>query len=422
MAGVGPEVGALAVHRRLVGVDAARALAIVGMVTVHVGPREAGGPLGVALDVPRGRSAILFGLLAGVGVALLASSRTTSVSQARLILLWRAAVLLPLGLWLQTLDHGVYVILADYAVLFLLGLVVMRWSDRWLLAVVAVSTVVGSVGYRYGQLEASASFQRVAAAFGDAPGEIVHRLVLSGPYPLVTWAAPFCLGIWLGRRELVSAVVQRRMVVVGGAVALLVPAVSWALTWAVTAVVGELSVSGWWALLDDAPHSQRPLWLVSASGSAVAVLGLCLVVGSRWPRWLAPLAAAGQLAFTWYVAHLLVLHVHEPLLRTGTEGGTVAVVVVLTVVMVVVSVAWLRVAGAGAARVRVAAAGAVVRGAGGALVGRRVRLRTALQRSDSLPGRSRGSARPRFPQRGRNSRPGARWSAVGSASDRDARR
>jgi uncharacterized membrane protein YeiB len=311
------------------------------MVAVHVSPSGTGESLAYVLAVPRGRSALLFGLLAGVGVALLASSRTRSVADARFTLAWRVAVLLPLGLALQNLDHGVYVILADYALLYALAIVVLRWSDRWLLVVVAVSTLVGSVGHRYGELYDPVGFQTIAASFGDQPGEMLHRLVLSGPYPLITWAAPFCLGIWLGRRDLRDPRVRWRMVVVGGALAVVVPALSWVLT---TRVGSVLAAGGWWALLDDAPHSQRPLWLVSATASAVAVLGIALVVADRVPRLVAPLVAAGQLAFTWYVTHLLVLHVREGLLRTGSVVGTFAVVAVFTVVMGVGSALWLRIA------------------------------------------------------------------------------
>jgi uncharacterized membrane protein YeiB len=326
---------------RLAGIDLARALAIIGMVTVHVSPSGTGEHLAYVLAVPRGRSALLFGLLAGVGVALLASSRSRSDADARFVLAWRAAVLLPLGLALQNLDHGVYVILADYALLYLLATVVLRWQDRWLLAVVAVSTLVGSVGYRYGELNDPARFRVLAASFGDQAGELVHRLVLSGPYPLITWAAPFCLGIWLGRRDLRDPRIRWRMMGVGGALAVVVPALALMVAGAVGAIE---AAGGWWVLLDDAPHSQRPLWLVSATASAVAVLGISLVVADRRPRLVAPLVAAGQLAFTWYVAHLLVLHVRDGLLRTGSTLGTLAVVLVVTVVMGVGSTLWLRIA------------------------------------------------------------------------------
>ena len=75
------------------------------------------------------------------------------------------------------------------------------------------------------------------------------------------------------------------MVVIGGALAVVVPALSWVLT---TLVGSVEDAGGWWALLDDAPHSQRPLWLVSATASAVAVLGFAPVVADRLRGWSRP--------------------------------------------------------------------------------------------------------------------------------------
>ena len=329
---------------RVAGIDVARALAIIGMITVHISPSGTGSPLAYVLAVPRGRSAILFGLLAGVGVSLLASSRTRTPLEARVTLLWRAAVLLPLGLWLQTLDHDVLVILADYAVLYLLAVVVLRWPDRWLLLLAGLSATVGSWVYLYGTIHTPLRFTRSPAVWGDPLPQIVDRLVLSGPYPLVTWAAPFCVGVWLGRRDLASPRVRRRLLLIAGPIAVAVPGAAWLMA-------GRLGPagppSGWWQLLDDVPHRQMPLWLLSATASAAAVLGLSLLLADRAPRAAAPLAAAGRLAFTWYVLHLLVLHAAPTLLRTGSNTGTIAVVIAVTMVMAVASVLWLRVASRG---------------------------------------------------------------------------
>ena len=59
--------------RRLRGVDAARAVAVLGMVMIHFGPTPAPDTaLGALYELPYGRASVLFVLLAGVGVALLA--------------------------------------------------------------------------------------------------------------------------------------------------------------------------------------------------------------------------------------------------------------------------------------------------------------------------------------------------------------
>jgi uncharacterized membrane protein YeiB len=329
---------------RVAGIDVARAVAIIGMITVHISPSGTASPLTYALAVPRGRSAILFGLLAGIGVSLLASSRTRSPLEAQATLLWRAAVLLPLGLWLQALDHDVFVILADYAVLYLLAVVVLRWPDRWLLLLAGLSATVGSWLYLYGTIHAPQRFVRSPAVWGDPMVQIVDRLVLSGPYPLVTWAAPFCVGVWLGRRDLVAPRVRRRLLLVGGPIAVAVPVAAWLMADRLGPAGPR---SGWWQVLDDVPHRQMPLWLLSATASAVVVLGLSLWLAERAPRASAPLAAAGRLAFTWYVLHLLVLHAAPSVLRTGSNLGTIGVVIAVTLVMTVASVLWLRVVSRG---------------------------------------------------------------------------
>src|SRR5215213_370606 len=85
----------------------------LGMVMVHFGPNpRPQTPLGDLYGVSHGRASVLFALLAGVGVVLLVGDRSrgrSSLIRGRLVL--RGALLLPLGLWLQELDHGALVIL-----------------------------------------------------------------------------------------------------------------------------------------------------------------------------------------------------------------------------------------------------------------------------------------------------------------------
>jgi uncharacterized membrane protein len=145
---------------RITGVDGARALAIIGMFAVHIGPTEADGPLGYVYALPHGRASMLFVLVAGLGVSLLASSPNSSARRTTTTLLWRTGLLLPLGLALQELDHDVAVILQDYALLFLAAIVLLPLRSGWLLAIAAIATPVGSGLYLWGQLLAPWVFQR----------------------------------------------------------------------------------------------------------------------------------------------------------------------------------------------------------------------------------------------------------------------
>lgn len=329
---------------RIVGVDVARALAIIGMLAVNVGPKARGGVSGWLYSIPHGRASVLFVLLAGLGVALL-TRRRRPVQRWR-VLGWRAGLLLLAGLALQLLDHDVNVILQTYGVLFLLAALALPLPDGALLAAAAVVTVAGPVAWLGRQLAAGGDADPDPPALGDAAGPAVEALLLTGPYPVVTWLAPFLLGVWLGRRDLADHRLQRRLVVVGLAGTVAAPALSRLLT---AATGGPVEEPGPRMLLTNAAHGQMPLWLVGSSAAAVAALGLCLVVlarpapapgpvargGARWAR---PLVAAGQLSLTIYVLHLVALHFLRPLPHDLLQG--VVITAAMTVLALLGATAW----------------------------------------------------------------------------------
>ncbi|MPZ87066.1 MAG: DUF418 domain-containing protein [Nitriliruptorales bacterium] len=307
------------------------------MVSVHVGPTGAEGAAGRLYAAPHGRASILFAVVAGVGVSLLARSGTASLSVARRKLLWRAFVLLPIGLTLQLLDHGASVILQNYAVLFVLAIGVLGLDDRWLLALAGAAAAFGPLGYLWGTIAAPHAFTREAVALTDSLGEILRGLVLSGPYPLITWAAPFLFGIWLGRRDLGSSRVRAGLLLAGGTVA----AVAIVTSLVLVAWIGRpVEPVGWDQLIVQSPHSQMPLWLIGATGSAAFVLGGSLVLADAAVRLTWPLVAVGQLALTIYVAHLLALHAWPATLTSERVSGAVVLVSGFTLGAALLATIW----------------------------------------------------------------------------------
>lgn len=295
--------------RRLGGVDAARAVAVLGMVMVHFGPTPAPDTaLGDLYGVAHGRASVLFAFLAGVGVALLAAggpgggARRPAGVRGRLLL--RAVLLLPLGLWLQGLDHGVLVILQFYALYFVFAALVFTLPDLWLLVGAGSSLLGGALVYLVAGAVAPEWFAAYPAAIEDPAGRIARDLLLSGAYPLATWAAPLLAGLWVGRRDLSS------------------PATLWWLLGAGLAVAGVAAFAagpdgtpGLAGLLSAEPHEQMPLWMLGSIGSGCAVLGGALLLVGRLPGLTWPLVATGQMALTVYVGHLLLLTVNEELVR-----------------------------------------------------------------------------------------------------------
>ncbi len=314
------ETGTKRPHRpRLRGVDAARAIAVLGMVMVHFGPTPAPDTaFGNLYGLAHGRASVLFALLAGVGVVLLTRGRShdrPTLVRGRLVL--RGVLLLPLGLWLEGIDHGALVILQYYAVYFLLAALVLTLPDRWLLTDGVTVLVCGPLVYLGGRMLAPAWYDRQETASLDDPvGKIVEDLLLTGAYPLVTWAAPLLIGMWIGRRDLAATSVRLWLLVLGLAVAVAATFASNELTAAFGEALEEAGRPGLANLLADTPHRQASLWMLGAIGSGCAVLGGMLLLTDRLPRVTWPLVATGQLALTVYVGHLLLLAPFPDLLKS----------------------------------------------------------------------------------------------------------
>jgi uncharacterized membrane protein len=325
---------------RLVGVDVARCLALLGMVATHVlAERDADGSLTTAQWLAGGRASALFAVLAGVSLALMTGRRTPARGRERSrlsrSLAVRAVLIALIGLALGDLEHGIAVILTYYGLLFLLGLPFLGLRTRPLLVLAVAWAVLGPVvsqlvrpqlpERRFG----SPSFEQLSD-----PGRVLSELLFTGYYPVVPWLAYVLLGLALGRADLRSRRVQAWLVGAGLATAVTATAASrWLTTRDPVArrlladapgqdiedlldqisrgMFGQTPVEGSWAwLLVVAPHSSTPFDLAQTAGSAAFVLGCCLGVvglaGRLGARALAVFFGAGAMTLTLYTLHVVM--------------------------------------------------------------------------------------------------------------------
>jgi uncharacterized membrane protein len=320
---------------RVVGVDLARGLALLGMMAVHVLPaQDEGGSPSLAESIAGGRSAALFAVLAGVGLAL-AFGRRASVPRTAAAVLLRAALIGAVGLALGGLESGVAVILAYYAVLFVLALPWLRAGPRTLL--VAAGAVAAAMPFvSLAVRDDLPPRDRSSPVFADLarPDQLISELLLSGYYPAAVWVAYLLVGLAVGRLALQQPQTAVRLAAGGAALALaahglsalllgplggydaLDPVVSRDPGVSVEQVVdaprfGNVPTTSAWWLATDAPHTSTPLDMAATTGAALLVLGLALLVGRRGARALQPLAAAGGMPLTLYSAHVVLLGATE---------------------------------------------------------------------------------------------------------------
>lgn len=276
---------------RIVGVDTARGLAVLGMMTAHVGPHDEGlaFPPGGWTQLADGRPAALFVVLAGVSLALLSGGTEpvdgTRAVQARLRVLVRAVLVFALGHLLILLGTPVVVILPTYAVLFAVALVPLRWSRRALLGAAVMVALVGPLlNHWYESLPEPLPDELATLLFGHY-------------YPAAAWLAYVLVGLALGRTDLGVARTRWRLAGLGLA-AVLAGHVG---AWAARTALGE----SWWATTE--PHSSTTLELLGNTGVAVLVVVGAVALGERRPRALAPVSAVGALALSAYSLHLVAI-------------------------------------------------------------------------------------------------------------------
>lgn len=276
---------------RLSGLDIARFLAFCGMVLVNFRIAAAvtpgADPASLLTTALEGRAAALFVILAGIGL-MLARSDTA-------IVLKRAAFLMVIGLInLSIFDAD---ILHYYAVWFVIAIPFMAMSDRglWIgIATILSLSVLALVTLDY---EAGWDWESYTySGFWTVPGFLRHTF-FNGWHPVFPWVCFLLFGLWLGRLDLGRRATQLALIAGGALAALLGLIPGW------TTTDPELA-----DLVQAQAIPPGPFYILSASGSAAAMLGLILWVEPALTRLrLTPwLAVPGRQALTLYVAHILI--------------------------------------------------------------------------------------------------------------------
>jgi uncharacterized membrane protein YeiB len=315
---------------RILGLDVARGLAILGMAGAHIGETEPFEWLDPATwtDLVHGRSSILFAVLAGVSIALMtgrsAVPERERLPDIRLRLIGRGAVIFVIGLALEMLNTPIAVILTLYGLLYVAVIPFLRWRPWQLLLGAGVLA-----------LAAPALLAFLAAVMLHPYGAGIG-FVLYGSYPITVWMALLLGGLALGRMR----VDRLRTAVIALVVGVVLAVVGYGLgvVGQATGVTGSLeggssyaadgssevwsAPSGWdgypqalagtdplhalvTAVLAVEPHSGGTAEILGSGGLALAVIALCLLLSRPlgWP--LLPLGALGSMPLSAYSAHVV---------------------------------------------------------------------------------------------------------------------
>lgn len=203
LGGAAPPASAPARRKgRIDGIDLARFLAIVGMMIAHLVVNDA-----FTITEPRtllqpfawaavfvGRSSTLFGVLAGVSVAIVSAGPLAAggaeVPRLRLSLFARGLFIAILGLALEELQLIIAVVLTVHGFVFMVLALVVRLEPRRLLGLAAVTGVLGI---------ASTAIPELVDQDVWTSNGVITEVVVGGHYPLFIWVTFGLVGLAVAR-------------------------------------------------------------------------------------------------------------------------------------------------------------------------------------------------------------------------------
>ncbi|MBX9471198.1 heparan-alpha-glucosaminide N-acetyltransferase domain-containing protein [Microcella sp.] len=271
---------------RFSGIDAARGLAVIGMMAAHVWPRDdTQGELLVD-----GRPSMLFAVVAGVALGIVAGGADCGAvprTTARWRLVIRAALLFTLGLLLWMLPSGIAIILDYYGLMFALMLPLL-FLPRLALIGVGAALLVSAPLLRDAVIADGAAL--------DEPWATASEYLLTGYYPVLLWLPLLITGLLCARSDLAATRTRLLMLTLG--------ALASVAGYGAALVLPEVSAEA---------HSSTVAELLGSGGLAVAVIALSLVLLDRpgTSRALSiaalPLVSIGRMPLTIYTGHVLVI-------------------------------------------------------------------------------------------------------------------
>ena len=333
-------LGRLSPTGRLIGLDAARGIALFAMMVTHIFALSDPAGLPTWAAVFAGRASALFAVLAGCSLVLSTRSRMAGSGRLRNAVpsvLIRSGAIILIGLCLGSVSSLLAVILVNYGVMFAIAMLFLRLRARALFLIAVVWMVLSPVLSMLIRSQLGFEPQYSSMSWFDlaTPPTMLQDLVLTGYYPILQWLSYILLGMAVAKIDIGKHLIS--LFAAGLGLFLVGKGVSWLLVNVAgggpalvrvaelygtdlnaalfTGSYGVTPTTSWWWLAIAGPHSGTPFDLLSTAGTALTTIVVCqslaMLLGRR--TWvLAPLSAPGSMPLSVYSAHVVLLEITRP--------------------------------------------------------------------------------------------------------------
>lgn len=300
-------------QKRIIGIDVARALAVIGMIIVNykiVFGSSGGEFLKVFVGLFEGKAAATFVTLAGVGLGIMSNSAILDKNEERLRtirvkIIKRAIVLFVLGLsyiviWPADILHF-------YAGYLLLALIVLQANRNTILLAALALIFLFPVLMEFMSFDAGWNFDTLEYSGFWTVNGFLRNFLFNGFHPVIPWASFLLFGLWWGRLNLRNPFVIRRSIIVSFMVFSGIQLLSLVLIELLGGenleVKKELNF-----VLGTSPMPPFPIYMLSGMSVSVFIISSCIYFARKAPGHILirMLSETGKMALTFYVFHVVI--------------------------------------------------------------------------------------------------------------------
>lgn len=297
---------------RIVGVDVARALAVIGMIIVNFKMVLGQGGetwLSAYANLFDGKAAASFVVLAGVGIAFISNKAIQKqdsllIKKLRVSLLKRAFLLFVLGLsywfiWPADILHF-------YGVYMLVCILLLKFNTSRLLYSALGLIFIYPLLMLCFDYEAGWNFVNFNYIDFWSPTGFIRNLFYNGFHPVAPWAAFMLIGLWFGRHDLSNKVFVKKAMWFSLSIFIFIQLLSF-VSIQLLSSTDETAIQELQQILGTSPMPPLPIYMLSGSSIAIFIISFCILISEYFNNTLLVivLARTGKLALSFYIAHVV---------------------------------------------------------------------------------------------------------------------
>ena len=299
--------------KRIIGIDVARALAVIGMIIVNF--KIVFGENGLNwvksfAGILDGKAAAIFVVLAGIGLALMTNSAIKNNEKSKLKIvrnriIKRALFLFVIGVSYTTIWPAD--ILHFYGIYMLIIILLLTSKERTIIISAISLIIVFPILLPFWNYEIGWNFETLEYQGFWTINGFIRNLFFNGFHPVIPWTSFMLFGYWFGKQDLKNNKFIKKTFWICAIIFISIQILSY-FSILILSEGNQESAKELTQILGTNPMPPLPIYMFSGISIAFAVITACIIIAKYFENNIIinALSKTGQLALTFYVAHVII--------------------------------------------------------------------------------------------------------------------